>query len=212
MSSLLALEGNPVLQQRIYDSDDGKQPSEALLTNASRLIKEAETLLSACRVLIDHLARSGHELALASELEKAKNRTDSVQSAEVVRISPAQPQPQSVPDGTRSERVSVDLLEVIMSRFPDVISGASAFLAALIQNSGRIVQNSEMQMLLGSVSSSIIRVHASRIRKSLHEKRIYVHIMTVRGGYALSKDNADKIIAALNLTPDELNKISPWIK
>ena len=64
-----------------------------------------------------------------------------------------------------------------------VLSSFAVFLVALMENGGQIVSHIDMQAILRSSSRSIMKVHASKLRKSLREKDIDVSLLSVKGGY-----------------------------
>lgn len=177
--------------------------SEAVLMSAASLLAEAEALMGTCRELLsqslslDTQGDSSHRGWVNGRGSESDIRLNAVDNA---KLDSRALDLQS--DGI-SPQVNLDLLETVVSRFPELIRGSAVFFVVLIENSGRFVSHGEMRTLLRSNSQSIMKVHASKVRKALREKDIDITITSVRGGYGLSNDSAKKVTSYLKLSSAE---------
>lgn len=205
---------HPFNHRRKKGGADGHSP-ESLLASASTLLAEAEALMTACRHLIDqsiHARAQSHDTPEGVVFESDADIGTRERADNGLRQAT---QPSRTAEEDSSGRINVDVIEILVSRFPDLVRGSIIFLASLMENSGRFVTHSEMLELMGSTSRTILKVHASRVRKSLKDKGIDGPILSVRGGYGLSHDGLKKICAGLNLTPIEMATIDfhfPYLK
>jgi hypothetical protein len=196
-----------IVQDRAKSLGSSDRTSDAVLVSAVTLLAEAEALMNTCRRLIDQSLNletkdfsPSKDRILYRDFDAA-SRFNIEESANVAEHSPKRK------DEDALLKVSVDVLEVIVQRFPDLIRGTAVFLVALMENGGQIVSHIDMQAILRSSSRSIMKVHASKLRKSLREKNIDVSLLSVKGGYGLSHDSVAKIISGIGLTSDERSKL-----
>jgi hypothetical protein len=203
------MNGRPILMNKIerYNSKEwrkllrsNERGSEAILISAATLLAEAEALMGTCRELIhqslnlDTQDGSAHRDWLNGSGSDSPIRLDAVDSPKL------DGRPSDLHGDSTSPQVNLDILEMVVSRFPELIRGSAVFFVVLIENSGRVVSHDEMRSLLRSNSHSIMKVHASKVRKVLRENNIDVSVTSVRGGYGLSSDSVNRIMSDLKLS------------
>ena len=206
------MNGRPILMNKIerYISKEWRKPlrsnekgSEAILISAATLLAEAEALMGTCRELIhqslnlDTQDGSPHRDWLNGRASESPIRLDAVDSPKL------DGRPSDFHSDGTSPQVNLDILEMVVSRFPELIRGSAVFFVVLIENSGRVVSHDEMRALLRSNSQSIMKVHASKVRKVLRENNIDISVTSVRGGYGLSSDSVNKIMSDLKFSSAE---------
>jgi hypothetical protein len=175
--------------------------------NAATLLAEAEALMNTCRELIHQsLSFNTQDRTSSRDWPHSRDSDSAIRfnSVDSAKLDGRPSDPQS--DGT-SPQVNLDILEMVVSQFPELIRGTAVFFAVLIEQNGRIVSHNEMRAILGSNSQAIMKVHASKIRRALRVRDIDVPVTYVKGGYGLSAESVTKIYAELNFTASENEKI-----
>jgi len=179
-----------------------------IIDATSSLIYQAEAMLGACRALLEQTRQQStagvrergldEMVAQAAQLADragAKVATAFVQSNPVLRGTP------------HSYDVDTDALELFRSRLPSLPRGAAIMLVTLLTNCGRIVSHADFRAVLKTDSLSSVKIHMSRIRSTLTQHGIEAKVLSVRGGYGMSTEAAEKLIDGLDLSPSERSKI-----
>lgn len=191
------------------EGGSGPNSMATLLDATSSMIGQAEALLGACRALLEQtrlqstagnrdreLEEMVEQAAWSTEQERTKAATAFLQSNRVLRADP------------RAYAVDADALELFRSKFPSLPRGAAVVLVILLANAGRMVSHTEIRALLNTDSRSSVKIHMSRIRGALAQKSIDAAILSVRGGYGMSTEAAEKLIDGLGLSPSERSRIA----
>lgn len=189
-----------------FKISDGPAPHSlaSLIETSSVLLLQAEALLGACRVLIEQsrqAAAGGDDVGAEHRVAQAASVAENIASA----IGKPAGKLFSLPV---SAGMDVDLFEMFRRRFPDLSRGPLVVLATFIANAGKIISHREICAILNTDSYSTVKVHVSKIRAAFAKEGIGVSISTVRGGYGLSRDAVEKLIAALDLNAAEVEQIA----
>lgn len=198
---------------RPTNKDAGTAPNSksmaTLLDTTSSLIGQAEALLGACRALLEQTRLQSAAGIRERELDEMAEQAAWLAERAGTKPTTSFAQPNHVLRGTpRSYAVDADALELFRSNFPSLPRGAAVVLVTLLGNCGRMVSHTELRAVLKTESLSSVKIHVSRIRTTLAQKSINAAILSMRGGYGMSTEAAEKLIDGLGLSASERNRLA----